>query len=212
MLGTTESNALIKLAQNDRVCSLPIQRLQLTRRCVIVADTHGIIYLFCRETLTKLKTLNQRAVQCWSPNYGFFPVNLVFTAMNDSCVLFTCDEINSFGLWNTVTEKVHTFPGQILHNEKTVQLIPLGNYFLLISQDMCFNIIVDLYRLQDNLCVKLLGCIGFLTRQVDFQLKSVDLSIIHSPSVQKGQINRSAALVINCSRQSNASHYITNEV
>ncbi len=92
-------------------------------------------------------------------------------------VVFTCDEINSFGLWNLHSGKVDTFPGQILYNERVVQLIPLGLHFLLVSQDRCCNIIVDLCCLTKDNKIKLMGCIGFITDKVTTRVSWASLEL-----------------------------------
>ncbi|XP_063721315.1 uncharacterized protein LOC134847945 isoform X2 [Symsagittifera roscoffensis] len=166
------------IAQNESFTSAPIKSIQIGDfGFTIVVDVFGIMFKLCSETLRKIRVIDHRGLRCLSPAYGLFPFSTKFAIMSRDLVLFTCDETNSFGLWNLQTGDVKTFPGHILYNEKTVRIFPLGRYFLLVSQDSCFNVIANLYILNDLGIVQLVDTIGFITGQVKCQLKDVELKI-----------------------------------
>ena len=173
----SEKKSVEEIASNGNFLSDPIAKIQISERFTIAADKFGIMYVLSSDSLCKLNTFNQRSLRKWSPTFGLFPVSIIFSTIMNSFVVFMCDDIGSFGLWHLSTGKVDTFPGQVLHHEKTVKLMPLGNYFVRISQDQCFNLIVDLFCIDERFKIKFLGCIGFLNREINYKLKDIDLEI-----------------------------------
>ncbi|XP_075247922.1 uncharacterized protein LOC142340998 [Convolutriloba macropyga] len=173
----SEKKSVEEIASNGNFLLDPIAKIQISERFTIAADKFGIMYVLSSDSLCKLNTFNQRSLRKWSPTFGLFPVSIIFSTIMNSFVVFMCDDIGSFGLWHLSTGKVDTFPGQVMHHEKTVKLMPLGNYFVRISQDQCFNLIVDLFCIDERFKIKFLGCIGFLNREINYKLKDIDLEI-----------------------------------